>query len=237
MLQFHLLKFVYQGRKKRQDGRKECLFKCLPFQLSCFYYCVWLGNNSRVQLGQQIFLELSFSVAHNFLTNKELPSDDFHYSASKQSTLEPNINTAGDCFSILPPCLTWAIAVNCSACLSLDKVSCCTTPTKLQGAHIFPSIQHFLSPPRCPLTADRGMGQGVPVTPLAAITEQLQIQTFDLPKAISSAQRDPKLLAPSCTGSAKSSKGNMIWSCPIIFDRGNHLDLNFSSCDKEEFLL
>lgn len=47
------------------------------------------------------------------------------------------------------------------------------------------------------------MGQGIPVVPFAAIAEQLQIQTLDLPNAVSSAQRDPKLLTPSCTGSAK----------------------------------
>lgn len=33
-----LVKICLPGEKKRQDGRKKHLFKCLPFQLSCFYY-------------------------------------------------------------------------------------------------------------------------------------------------------------------------------------------------------
>jgi len=62
MLQFHLLRCVYHWRKKGQDGRKECLFKCLPFQFILrsdwlvSIIAMWLGNDSRLQLGQQFFL-------------------------------------------------------------------------------------------------------------------------------------------------------------------------------------
>lgn len=123
MLQFHLLKFVYQGQKKKGRMEDRNLFSSVYLSSSLVsIIAMWLGN-SRVQLGQQIFLYLPFWVVHNFLTNKELPSDDFHYSASKQSTLGPNINAAGDCFSLLSPCLTAVIALSWSACPSLDKVT------------------------------------------------------------------------------------------------------------------
>lgn len=118
---------------------------------------------------------------------------------------------------------------------SLGRTACCTTPTKLQGAHIFPSTQHFLSPHTVPSLQAEIWGQSF----LWYLSLWLERATPDpkppFAKCWIQCAKGPKWLASSCTGSAKWSKGNMIWSYPIKFDRGNRLDLNFFSYDKENF--
>lgn len=104
MLQFRLLKFVYPGRKQEAGEKKgtSCQVFTFPARLCLLLPCGWV-TALELSLDSGFFYNSLFLVARNFLTNKEHPSDDFHYSASKQSTLEPTVNTAGDCFPVLSP--------------------------------------------------------------------------------------------------------------------------------------
>lgn len=68
-----LVKICLPGEKKKGKIEERNAFSSVYLSSSLVsIIAVWLGNNSRVQLGQQIFLYLSFLVAHNFVTKNIL---------------------------------------------------------------------------------------------------------------------------------------------------------------------
>lgn len=129
MLQFHLLKCVYHWREKKGRMEEKNVFSsvylsslyCIQTSLFLLLPCGWIMTPD-FSLDDNFSYNSLFRLLLIFSPTKH-PSDDFHYSASKQSPLEPNMNTAGDGFSVLSPGLADSSTQNRAALMPQPRQS------------------------------------------------------------------------------------------------------------------